>query len=121
MSITNDKELGEALKAQKDTIEIEGNLKNKVLKIRATGTIAWAVCIGAIGITVVAILAIPIRPRLLGSENTNITTYFTHRPIIILAIGIAIVSGCIAAYLNKLRSKYYVAKKTDNKLILKKK
>ncbi|WP_332405986.1 hypothetical protein, partial [Vibrio metschnikovii] len=43
MTISNEADLGEALKREQDTIEIEGDLKNKVLKIKATGKVAWAV------------------------------------------------------------------------------
>lgn len=41
MSITTEKELGEALKNRQDTLEIEGDLKTKVLRIKATGRVAW--------------------------------------------------------------------------------
>ena len=33
-----------------DTIEIEGDLVRRVIKIKATGKVAWGVCIGALGI-----------------------------------------------------------------------
>ena len=56
--VRTEKELGEALKEEKDTIEIEGDLRRKVIKIKATGKVAWVVAIGAIGVAVVATLAI---------------------------------------------------------------
>lgn len=48
--VNTEKELGEALKAGEDEIEIEGDLANKTVRIRATGKIAWAIAFGAIGI-----------------------------------------------------------------------
>ena len=58
VSVRTEKELGQALKEEKDTIEIEGDLKEKVIKIKATGKVAWAVALGAIAVAVVATLAI---------------------------------------------------------------
>lgn len=43
-------ELGKAIKNNEDTIEIEGNLKNEVFRIKATGKVAWGVCLDIIGI-----------------------------------------------------------------------
>ncbi len=48
----NEQELGEALKNDTDTIVIEGDLAKKVVRIRATGKVAWAIAIGAIAIAV---------------------------------------------------------------------
>lgn len=48
-----EKELGEALKREEDTITIEGDLVNKVIKIHGTGKTAWGLTIGAIGVAVV--------------------------------------------------------------------
>lgn len=46
------KDLGEALKRGDDSIEIEGNLKESVIKIKATGKGVWAVCVVCIGVTI---------------------------------------------------------------------
>lgn len=51
MAIRNEEDLAEEIKNEKDTIEIEGDLANKIIKIRATGNVAWAIAVGAIGIT----------------------------------------------------------------------
>jgi hypothetical protein len=50
--VSTEEELGRALKADQDTIEIHGDLVNKVLKIRATGKACWAVAITAVSIAV---------------------------------------------------------------------
>lgn len=59
MLVRDNKGLGKAVKNNEDTIEIEGDLSKKVIKIKATGKVAWAVSIGAIGIAVAAALATP--------------------------------------------------------------
>lgn len=40
MYVSDEKELGSALKSGEDTIEVEGDLKDKVLRIKATGRVA---------------------------------------------------------------------------------
>lgn len=52
-----EKELGEALKREEDTITIEGDLVKKVIKIHGTGKPAWGLAIGAIGVAVVSVVA----------------------------------------------------------------
>ena len=59
MKIRAEKELGEALKNDQDRIEIEGDLAKKVIRIKATGKIAWAIAAGAIAVAVIAVLATP--------------------------------------------------------------
>ena len=55
MAIINEKDLSEALKNDKDTIEIEGDLADKVIRIKATGSVAWAIAIGSIAVGLAAI------------------------------------------------------------------
>ncbi len=52
-------ELGKAIKNKEDTIEIEGDLKNQVIRIKATGKVAWGVCVVSLGVAVIAYLSIP--------------------------------------------------------------
>lgn len=40
MKVNNEKELGKALHDEEDSIEIEGDLSNKVIRIKATGKVA---------------------------------------------------------------------------------
>ena len=119
MAITTEKELGNALKNNQDTIEIEGDLTNKVIKIKATGAVAWAVAIGAIGIGVVITLgsagtAAPVAgfvgigaASILGASATA------------SAVAIAVAAGGIGS-LNSLR-KYKVVRSQDGKLTLSRK
>ncbi|TSA84719.1 hypothetical protein FNE76_03885 [Helicobacter mehlei] len=57
MKVSNEAELAEAIQSGVSTIEIEGGLKNKVIKIKATGAAAWAVAITAIVVAVTATIA----------------------------------------------------------------
>ena len=63
MAITTSKELGEALKQDQETIEIEGDLTNKTFRIKAAGKVAWAVAFGAIVVAVASVLAAPATGR----------------------------------------------------------
>lgn len=120
MAIITEKELGEALKNQQDTIEIEGDLRNHVVRIKATGKLAWIVAIAAIGFAVVAIIAAP------TTGGTSAVVGFTSAPLAVAilggaatisAISIAVAAGGVGA-LNSLR-KYKIIEKSDNRLILK--
>lgn len=55
--IRDEKELGRAIKAKQDEITIEGDLMRMVIKIRATGDLAWAVAFAALVVVILAVLA----------------------------------------------------------------
>jgi len=124
MAIDNEKDLGKALKDDQETIEIEGNLKDKVIRIKATGKVAWAIAIGAIGIAVIAIFYTVPEPTtqattkgiaaLTGGAAVGILGSGTA----ISAIGIAVAAGGVAA-LNKLRG-YKIISNSGDKIVLKK-
>ena len=124
--VRTEEELGEALKSGADTIEIEGNLASTTLKIRATGNVAWGVCVGAIGIAVVGLIltagtggaSAPVTATTAGltavTASTVLGTTVTYS-----AIAIAVTAGGVGA-LNKLRA-YEQVSFEDNLLILKRK
>jgi hypothetical protein len=61
--ITSEEELAKALKQEEDTIEITGDLTKKIIKIKATGKIAWAIALAAIAIAIpIAIICISSTP-----------------------------------------------------------
>lgn len=121
MKIRTEKELGEALKNDQDRIEIEGDLSKKVIKIKATGKVAWAIAAGAIAVAVIAVLATPATggasnvahlmavPAAAATLGTSVASS---------AILIAVAAGGIGA-LNKLRS-YSIEKNPDGSITLKK-
>ena len=53
------KELGLAIKNEESYIYVEGDLKNKVLIIKATGKIAWVIAGGSIAAAIALYLATP--------------------------------------------------------------
>ena len=57
MSVTTEEELADAVSCNQDTIIIEGDLAKKTVRIKATGTVAWAVAIGSIGIVFYGVIA----------------------------------------------------------------
>lgn len=120
MAIFTEADLGKALKGEQNTIEIEGDLKNKVLRIKATGAVAWGIAIGAIGIVVYGVMATPAT----GGGSAVFAGFTATGAVSILgasatysAIAIAVAAGGVGS-LNKLR-KYKIVEKTANKLVLK--
>ncbi|MBD8894770.1 hypothetical protein IG626_02040 [Desulfovibrio desulfuricans] len=118
-TVRDEKELGKAIKDDADYIEIEGDLKNKVLKIKATGKIAWGICLAALVVAVGAVaLAIPT-----GGTSAAVSGLSAGAAATILGVGpassavmIAVAAGGTGA-LNKLR-KYDIVE-NSNSLILK--
>lgn len=123
--MTTEEELGKALKEEQDTIEIEGDLAKKVIKIKAKGKVAWAVAFGAIAIAVASILATvstggASAPATAPSSLIAGTAAASvlGLPTAVTAVSIAVAAGGVAS-LNKLR-KYKVVEQSTQKLILKK-
>lgn len=123
--MTTEKELGEALKRGEDTIEVEMDLGRKVVRMKAVGKHAWAICVAAIGVAgacgVVAITSAGTAAPSAFVATPAVATVasFLGVPTAISAIGIAIAGGGVGA-LNKLRG-YRVEKVSDEKVILHKK
>ena len=120
--VSNEKELGKALKNNEDTIFIEGDLVNKVIRIRATGKIAWAIAVTAIALAIVAFLAAPV------TGGTSSTAIVGIAPVAASILGgaaaysavlIGVAAGGVAA-LNKLRD-YKEISRSDSQIVLKKK
>ena len=120
--VTTEKELGKALKEEQDSIEITGELAEKVIKIKATGKVAWAVAIGAIAVAVVAVLTSPATGGGHGIIAVGITAPVAAGilgvSVTMAAIAIAVAAGGVGA-LNKLRS-YKLEKLGQDHIILKK-
>jgi hypothetical protein len=120
--VRTEAELGEAMKSNADTIEIEGDFAKKVIRIRATGAVAWAIALGAIGVAVYALLAAPATggtTGLVGVAAAPAAVAILGTSVTAAAISIAVAGGGIGT-LTKLRS-YKEVSRTKNSLILKKK
>lgn len=123
MAVKNEKDLGDAVKNGQDTIEIEGDLGKKVLRIKATGKVAWVVAFGAIGVAVAGTMYPVPEPT---TQVTSKAFAFTAAggAISILGVGattaaisIAVAAGSVGV-LNSLR-KYKVVSTSNNRVVLK--
>lgn len=115
--VKTEKELGEALKRDDDMIQIEGDVANKVFKIKATGKVAWVIAIGAIGVAVTLSFgsggaAAPVGMVIAPAAVTVLGASATYG-----AIAIAIAAGGVSA-LGKLRNNYKEISRTENSLLL---
>ncbi len=124
--VKTEAELGEALKNNEDSIEIEGDLANKTFKMRATGKVAWAVAIGAIGIATYSVIATlgtggasaPVTTVAAGFTAATATAVLGGA-VTYSAIAVAVAAGGVGA-LNSLRN-YKQISYEKNRLILKRK
>lgn len=131
--VKTSKELGQAIKEEKETIEIEGDLAAKVIRIKATGKVAWGVAAAALGIGVFAIIHTPhatVATAPAGGVGGAIS--FTGGavstgaagailgPAAITALTVAVAAGGVGA-LTTLRNKYKIANKSKGHVTLKKK
>ena len=122
------KELSEAIKEETDVIEVEGDLSNKVVRIKVTGKVAWGVCAAAltaaIGFAIAAGATAAVPP--VGGANALAFTAAMGTSASILgsaavpALTIGICAGGIGA-LTALRNRYSIVKKEKGSVILKKK
>ena len=119
MKIRTEKELGEALKKGQEQREIEGDLAKKVIKIKVTGHVAWAVAIGAIAISVAALIATP------ATSGASNLAHFVTAPAAVAILGVSTTSSAIAiavatggiGVLKKLR-RYSLKKNFDGSITL---
>lgn len=116
MAIQTAADLGAALKNGQDTIEIEGDLMKKVLRIKATGNVAWAIAIGAIGVAVILALGS-------GGTAAPVSGIVGFGAVSVLGLSaatsaatIAIAAGGVGA-LNTLR-KYKIVSDSGDKLVM---
>ncbi len=101
-------------------IEIEGDLKKKVVRIKATGKVAWVVAFGAI--TVAVISALTVNPAgeaiaiTTGGAAVTVLGGVTATAAIVIAV-----SADSAKVLTSLRDNYTIVSKTSNSITLKRK
>ena len=108
MKVNNEKELGKALYDGADSIEIKGDLANKVLRIKATGKVAWGVLISclALGIPLVIVTvatagtaSVVTAPALIGATGASIATLGvgTTFSAVSIAAGATLAAGGLSA------------------------
>jgi hypothetical protein len=119
-------ELGKAIRNDAPEIEIEGDFEKKIIRIRATGKVAWVIAIGAVGCAVAAIIATA------GSGGTSsavtvpgaAAAFGTAAGVLgagpaTAAIAISVSAGGVGA-LTKLRKEYKVEKRNEKTVLVKK-
>lgn len=122
-AVTTEKELARAIKEGQDTIVIEGDLAKKTIRIKATGKVAWAVAIGAIGIAVYSVMVTAGS----GGASTPVTgtsaalaggsaVAILGGPATVTAISVAVAAGGVGG-LKTLRS-YKITENTGNRVVL---
>ncbi len=119
-------ELGKALKDDTQEICIEGDIENRVIRIRATGKVAWLIAIGAIGCAVTAII---ITGGSGGSSSLvtvpSAAAFFGTAAGVLgagaatAAIAISVAAGGVGA-LTKLRKDYRIEKRQGKTVLVRK-
>lgn len=133
------KELAFAIKNNEEYIYVEGDLKNKVIRIKTVGKIAWAFTIGSLATAITCFLALPMTTTvsttvagpvgtIVGSAipftgsvvaSTVVATALGAK-VAAVAIGIGVAFGGVGGVVS-LRDKYKIERKSEAGIILKRK
>ena len=116
VKVRTEEELAAAMEKEEDTIEVVGDLANKTIKIKATGSVVWGIAFGAIGAAVALAMTGAGTPAALLSAagataliGTGATTS---------AIAIAVAAGGIGI-LSSMRDDYEIVEQNSKHIILK--
>jgi hypothetical protein len=125
MSVTTEAELADAVNRNEDTIIIEGDLAKRTVRIKATGSVAWVVAIGSIGIVFYGVVA----TLGTGGAAAPIATvgFAAGSAAAISVLGAAATTAAISmavsvrslSVLKKLRGNYKIAINSGDKVTLK--
>lgn len=118
--VSSSKELGKALKEEKDEIEIVGDLKTKVVRIKATGKVAWVIAFGAITVAVISALSANPAGEAIAITSGGAAVTVLGGATATAAIIIAVSAGS-AKILTSLRDNYIIISQTSNSITLKRK
>lgn len=130
MVVTTEEELGRRVQNGDNRIEIEGDLAKYVIRIKATGNVAWVVAFGAIGVAFLAIMTAPASPATgpvgvvvegivaSGAAAGAVSVLGYSTTVAALSIVLAVKSRSV---LKNLRNKYNIVKESENKIVLLKK
>lgn len=130
MTCKNAKDFASAVKANEEYIEIEGDFANKVLRIKATGKLSWALCIASLTVAVTLYLTAPEAAVITapaggaggvisftGGVAATTVAATTLGTATMTAITIGVAAGG-AGILNTIRDKYKIVSKRDKYLKL---
>jgi len=133
-TVRTSEELGKAIKAQEEFIYIEGDLKRKIVRLKATGKIAWGIAGASIASAVALYLATPaVTVATAPAAGVGGAISFTGSAtaataaITILgvkatwvAVSVAVAAGGYGA-IRSLRDGYSIISKDEKGLMLKRK
>ena len=110
------------MKDNEEYITIEGDLKNGVLRIKATGKIAWGVCVASLAVAITAIAVSPVGGGAPAGAGLVMTApaVATLGAAVVPAVTIGVCAGGVGV-LNTLRDKYKIIEKNDKYITLKRK
>ena len=120
------KDLSTAMSSDTDVIYIEGDLKKHVIRIKAIGGVAWAVCAAAIAVAVVCYLNAPVAvvaappaggAALVAGITLSGAAATVLGPAAETAITVAVAAGGVGV-LNTLRDQYKIENDGMNHLKL---
>ena len=115
-TVRTEEELANAMKKEEPMIEIVGDLANKTIKIKATGSFAWGLAFTAIGLAVGMAMTGVGLPAALASAR--VATAFLGTGAVSAAIALGTAAGG-AAILNSLRDDYKIVEKGSGRVVLK--
>lgn len=129
----DEKELANAIKNGEDSIIVEGDLKNKIIRIKVTGKLAWATCAVSLGAAIAFYIATPTATvatapaggaggaiSFTGGLAATTVAATTLGSAVVPAVIIGVAAGGIGA-LNTLRDNYKIVEKGKNHIKLQKK
>lgn len=130
MAVRTEEELARRIQNDDDYIVIEGDLKNKTIKIKGKGKVAWAVAFGAIAVAIVAILAMPasavtgpVGPAIAGVLSSGVAAGAVA--VLGFSTTVSAISMALAvkdkSVLTKLRNNYDIVEKSQDRIVLRKK
>lgn len=133
-TVKTSEELGKAIKAKEEYIYIEGDLRKRIIRIKATGKIAWAVAGTSVAAAVGLYLATPVATATTAPAAgtggvisfTGSATAATVATTVLgikatwVAISVAIAAGGFGA-ISSLRDGYTIERKDANGMMLKRK
>lgn len=123
-------ELAKAIKNNEESILIEGDLKNKIIRIKATGKVAWGVCAASLAAAIAFYMATPAATvtmtpvagtmSLVSGIGVTAVAATTIGSAAVPAVIIGVAAGGIGA-LNTLRDKYKIVEKDKKHIKLQRK
>lgn len=115
-TVRTEEEYATAVNNEEDSIEVVGDLRNKILKIKATGSVAWGIAFAAIVVAVgmaMTGVGIPVAATSALGATAIIGTGTTTA-----AIAIAVAAGGTAV-LTSTRDDYEIVEQNSKRLVLK--